>query len=171
MVVVSPASLSLVSAGSYIAFVSVSSAVESFDVRPWIYTYPADVGWLALEEIWHKHLVRAFFVAIREYVGTLQGLWEESKDVILSKTCESVHVAFLRTTHALFQQRRGEKGKKEKKEGRKKKKKNNRTYHDEYRFLGVARTSGISFHAIDGNPLALLFIALGDNGRHSAAGA
>lgn len=123
MVVVSPASLSLVSAGSYIAFVSVSSAVESFDVRPWICTYPADVGWLALEEIWHKHLVWAFFVAIREYVGTLQGLWEESKDVILSKTCESVHVAFLRTTHALFQQRRGEKGKKEKKEGRKKKKK------------------------------------------------
>lgn len=118
MVVVSPASLSLVSAGSYIAFVSVSSAVESFDVRPWIYTYPADVGWLALEEIWHKHLVWAFFVAIREYVGTLQGLWEESKDVILSKTCESV--AFLRTTHALFHQRRGEKGKKEKNEGKKK---------------------------------------------------
>lgn len=168
MVVVSPASLSLVSAGSYIAFVSESSAVESFDVRPWIYTYPADVGWLALEEIWHKHLVWAFFVAIREYVGTLQGLWEESKDVILSKTCESVHVAFLRTTHALFHQRRGgKKGKKEKNEGEK----NNRTYHDEYRFLGVARTSGICFHAIDGNPLALLFIALGDNGRHSAAGA
>lgn len=169
MVVVSPASLSLVSAGSYIAFVSVSSAVESFDVRPWIYTYPADVGWLALEEIWHKHLVWAFFVAIREYVGTLQGLWEESKDVILSKTCESVHVAFLRTTHALFHQRRGKKRKKGKKG--EKKKKNNRTYHDEDRFFGVARTSGICFHAIDGNPLALLFIALGDNGRHSAAGA
>lgn len=169
MVVVSPASLSLVSAGSYIAFVSVSSAVEGFDVRPWIYTYPADVGWLALEEIWHKHLVWAFFVAIREYVGTLQGLWEESKDVILSKTCESVHVAFLRTTHALFHQRRGEKRRKRRK-GREEKK-NNRTYHDEYRFLGVARTSGICFHAIDGNPLALLFIALGDNGRHSAAGA
>lgn len=120
MVVVSPASLSLVSAGSYIAFVSESSAVESFDVRPWIYTYPADVGWLALEEIWHKHLVWAFFVAIREYVGTLQGLWEESKDVILSKTCESVHVAFLRTTHALFHQRRGEKRKKGEKRGGKK---------------------------------------------------
>lgn len=121
VVVVSPASLSLVSAGSYIAFVSVSSAVEGFDVRPWIYTYPADVGWLALEEIWHKHLVWAFFVAIREYVGTLQGLWEESKDVILSKTCESVHVAFLRTTHALFHQRRGEKGEKGEKGGKKKK--------------------------------------------------
>lgn len=73
-------------------------------------------------------------------------------------------------TRSLSPEKGGKKEKREKKE-KKEEKKNNRTYHDEYRFLGVARTSGICFHAIDGNPLALLFIALGDNGRHSAAGA
>jgi hypothetical protein len=40
--------------------------------------------------------------------------------------------------------------------------------NQESRF-GVLGTGGIRLHAIDGDPLALLFVALGDDGRDGAA--
>jgi hypothetical protein len=40
---------------------------------------------------------------------------------------------------------------------------------DQERGFGVLGTSGISLHAIDGDELALLLVALGDDGRDGAA--
>ena len=42
---------------------------------------PADVGWLALEEVRHEDAVRVLLVAVSEDVGALDGLWEEAEYV------------------------------------------------------------------------------------------
>ena len=56
-------------------------------------SYPADVGWLAVEEIGHEHLVWAFLVTMGQDIGALQCLWEEAKDIVLSRSGQSHEIS------------------------------------------------------------------------------
>jgi len=48
---------------------------------------PADVGRLALEEVWHEDAVWVLLVAVGEDVGALDGLREEAEDVVDYEDC------------------------------------------------------------------------------------
>lgn len=43
---------------------------------------PGNVGGAAIEEVWHEHLILVLLVAVRQDVGALKGLREETEDVV-----------------------------------------------------------------------------------------
>ena len=47
-----------------------------------VWWVPADIGWVALEEIGHKHLVVVLAVRVGDDVSSLKGLREESEDIV-----------------------------------------------------------------------------------------
>lgn len=71
----------------------------------------------------HEHLVLVVLVRVREDVGTLDGLWEEAKNVINDQQCG----------------------------------------------FSILGSSGVGLHAVDGDPFALLFVALAHDWRDGAA--
>lgn len=43
-----------------------------------VWWVPRDVGWLAIEEVWHEHLVLSLLVAMGKDISSLESLWEEA---------------------------------------------------------------------------------------------